>query len=296
MSGSVEVFRKHAMKIVLVLMVIFFSVMTGGQLFAASGFQALIAQNAYVFVLAAGMLVCMRTGGNIDLSVGSFVCFVGAFGGIMMVRGGISAPLAMVIMLGAGMLYGAAEGFLIAYLKIPSWFATLAGYFIFRSWGAAILDGAPVAPMPEGFVRMFNGGIPYNLIRVAAILLFCHFITEKTAIGHSRKIFFLTYLNMALLSVISAWMTMARLSAVTPTAGTNYELDAILACVVGGASVYGGSGTVFGVVIGAALISAVNLGMSLMGIDPNRQMVIKGAVLLFAVAFETVNHKDKKTA
>lgn len=383
MNKTVEILRKHTMKIVLVLIVIFFSVMTKGQMFAASSFQALIAQNAYVFVLATGMLMCMLTGGNIDLSVGSFVCFVGAIGGIMMVRGGMSVPVAMLLMVGAGVIYGIVEGFLIAYINIPPWIATLAGYLAFRGWGTALLNGGTIAPMPDGFIKMFNGsvpdlfggnglnitcivvgviscvifvllqlkgrsdkvkkgyeaesqisvivrcvlvcavillfayklaqagGIPNNLIWVAAIVLIYNFVTSKTTIGRyfytiggnveatrlsgidTKKIFFLAYLNMAVLTVISAWMTMARLSAANPTAGTNYEMDAISACVVGGVSAYGGSGTVFGMVVGATLIGVINLGMSLMSIDANWQRVVKGVVLLAAVVFEIMNNKEK---
>ena len=383
MKNTMEILRKHTMKIVLVLIVIFFSVMTKGQMFAASSFQALIAQNAYVFVLATGMLMCMLTGGNIDLSVGSFVCFIGAIGGIMMVRGGMSVPMAMLLMIGAGVIYGIVEGFLIAYINIPPWIATLAGYLAFRGWGTALLNGATIAPMPDGFIKMFNGsvpdlfggaglnitcilvgviacvlfvilqlkgrndkvkrgyesesmtsvvvrcvlvcavillfayklaqagGIPNNLIWVAVIVLIYNFITSKTTIGRyfytiggnveatrlsgidTKRIFFLAYLNMAVLTVISAWMTMARLSAANPTAGTNYEMDAISACVVGGVSAYGGSGTVFGMVIGATLIGVINLGMSLMSIDANWQKVVKGVVLLAAVVFEIMNNKEK---
>lgn len=383
MNNTLKILRKHTMKIVLVLIVIFFSVMTKGQMFAASSFQALIAQNAYVFVLATGMLMCMLTGGNIDLSVGSFVCFIGAIGGMMMVRGGMSVPLAMLLMVGAGVIYGVVEGFFIAYLNIPPWIATLAGYLAFRGWGTALIGGSSIAPMPESFTKMFNGsvpdffggeglnitcllvgviacvlfvilqlkgrndkvkkgyevesmsgvivrcvlvcavimlfafklaqvnGIPNNLVWVAVIILIYNFITGKTTIGRyfytiggnveatrlsgidTKKIFFLAYLNMAVLTVISAWMTMARLSAGTATAGNNYEMDAISACVVGGVSAYGGSGTVFGMVIGAALIGVINLGMSLMGIDANWQMVVKGVVLLAAVVFEIMNNKEK---
>lgn len=383
MNKTVEILRKHTMKIVLVLIVIFFSVMTKGQMFAASSFQALIAQNAYVFVLATGMLMCMLTGGNIDLSVGSFVCFIGAIGGIMMVRGGMSVPMAMLLMVGAGVIYGIVEGFLIAYVNIPPWIATLAGYLAFRGWGTALLNGGTIAPMPDGFIKMFNGsvpdlfggeglnitcivvgviscvlfvllqvksrsdkvkkgyeaesqvsmivrcvlicavillfafklaqagGIPNNLIWVAVIVLVYNFVTSKTTIGRyfytiggnveatrlsgidTKKIFFLAYLNMAVLTVISAWMTMARLSAANPTAGTNYEMDAISACVVGGVSAYGGSGTVFGMVIGATLIGVINLGMSLMSIDANWQKVVKGVVLLAAVVFEIMNNREK---
>ena len=104
---------------------------------------------------------------------------------------------------------------------------------------------------------------------------------------------FLAYLNMAILTVISAFTVIARFQAANSTAGTNYEMDAISACVVGGVSAYGGSGSVFGMVVGATLIGVINLGMSLMGIDANWQKVIKGVVLLAAVVFEILNHKDK---
>ena len=104
---------------------------------------------------------------------------------------------------------------------------------------------------------------------------------------------FIAYLNMAILTVISAFTVIARFQAANSTAGTNYEMDAISACVVGGVSAYGGSGSVFGMVIGATLIGVINLGMSLMGIDANWQKVIKGVVLLAAVVFEILNNKDK---
>ena len=105
---------------------------------------------------------------------------------------------------------------------------------------------------------------------------------------------FLAYMNMAVLTVISAFITMARYKSANSTAGQNYEMDAISACVVGGVSAYGGSGTVFGMIVGATLIGVINLGMSLMGIDANWQKVVKGVVLLGAVVFEILN--NKKTA
>jgi putative multiple sugar transport system permease protein len=157
----------------------------------------------------------------------------------------------------------------------------------------------------------YAGGIPTVLLWVVAIVLIYEFITSKTTIGRyfytiggnaeatrlsgidTKRIMFLAYLNMAILTVISAFTVIARFQAANSTAGTNYEMDAISACVVGGVSAYGGSGTVFGMVIGATLIGVINLGMSLMGIDANWQKVIKGVVLLAAVVFEILNNKDK---
>lgn len=375
MKNALDVIRKNTMLIILVLVVLFFTAMTGGNMLQPSNFDALIAQNAYVYILAAGMLMCMLTGGNIDLSCGSFVCFIGSVGGTMMVINGMNVGLSMALMLLIGVAYGCVLGYVIAYLNIPPWIATLAGYLALRGWGVAIMKGLTISPMPDSFVQMFNGhlpksfcliigavvcvlfvlitvkgrtdklkkgyeaeslvsmivkcvlvcavtmlfafkfqshnGIPFSLIWVAVIVLIYHFITSKTTIGRyfytiggnkeatrlsgidTNKIMFTAYLNMAILTVIAGWVTMARLTSANPTAGVNYELDAISACVVGGVSAYGGSGTVFGMVVGATLIGVINLGMSLMGIDANWQKVIKGVVLLAAVVFEILNNKDK---
>jgi putative multiple sugar transport system permease protein len=386
MKNALTVLRKNTMMFVLVLVYLFFTLMTKGQMFTALNFNALITQNAYVYILATGMLMCMLTGGNIDLSCGSFVCFIGAIGGICMVTKGMGTGVSILIMLIVGIIYGAALGFIIAYLNIPPWIATLAGYLAFRGWGTALLSAnsstGSIAPFPKNYLTIFSGkifettlgvlnvpclvvgviasilvvilnvmtrqnrikkgyevssvtataiktvisvavimlfayklayagGIPTVLLWVVAIVLIYEFITSKTTIGRyfytiggnaeatrlsgidTKKIMFLAYLNMAILTVISAFTVIARVQAANSTAGTNYEMDAISACVVGGVSAYGGSGTVFGMVIGATLIGVINLGMSLMGIDANWQKVIKGVVLLAAVVFEILNNKDK---
>lgn len=386
MKNAAQVLRKNTMMFVLVLVFLFFTIMTKGQMFTALNFNALITQNAYVYILATGMLMCMLTGGNIDLSCGSFVCFIGAIGGICMVTKGMGTGVSILIMLLVGIVYGAVLGFVIAYMNIPPWIATLAGYLAFRGWGTALLSAnsstGSIAPFPQTYLKLFSGkvfetpinqmnipclvvgvavsvlvvvinvmnrtnrikkgyevssvtsmivktvisvavimlfayklamagGIPTALIWVVVIVLIYEFITSKTTIGryfytiggnaeatrlsgiNTKKIMFLAYLNMAILTVISAFTVIARFQAANSTAGTNYEMDAISACVVGGVSAYGGSGSVFGMVVGATLIGVINLGMSLMGIDANWQKVIKGVVLLAAVVFEILNHKDK---
>ena len=386
MKNAAQVLRKNTMIFVLVLVFLFFTIMTKGQMFTALNFNALITQNAYVYILATGMLMCMLTGGNIDLSCGSFVCFIGAVGGICMVTKEMGTGVSILIMLLVGIVYGAVLGFVIAYMNIPPWIATLAGYLAFRGWGTALLSAnsstGSIAPFPQTYLKLFSGkvfetpinqmnipclvvgvavsvlvvvinimnrtsrikkgyevssvaamiaktvisvavimlfayklamagGIPTALIWVVVIVLIYEFITSKTTVGryfytiggnaeatrlsgiNTKKIMFLAYLNMAILTVISAFTVIARFQAANSTAGTNYEMDAISACVVGGVSAYGGSGSVFGMVVGATLIGVINLGMSLMGIDANWQKVIKGVVLLAAVVFEILNHKDK---
>ncbi|MDD6010150.1 MAG: sugar ABC transporter permease [Lachnospiraceae bacterium] len=382
-----ELLKKNAMMIVLVLVYIFFTIMTDGQMFQPLNFNALITQNAYVYILAVGMLMCMLTGGNIDLSCGAFVCFMGAVGGILMVTKGVNTPISILLMLVVGIIYGVILGYLIAYVNIPPWIATLAGFLAFRGWGTALLSAnsstGSIAPFPDLFLKIFSGkifstpitqfnmvcfgagiaasilvvvlnvrarankvkkgyeaesvvslivktvltvavimlfayklakagGIPTVLVWVVAIVLIYHFITSKTTLGRyfytiggnaeatrlsgvdTKKIMFFAYLNMAVLTVITSYIVIARFQAANSTAGTNYEMDAIAGCVVGGVSAYGGSGTVFGMVVGATLIGVINLGMSLMGVDANWQKVVKGVVLLGAVVFDILANKDKK--
>ena len=327
-----NVVKENTMLIVLVLVVLFFNFTTKGVMLMPSQFNALITQNAYVYVLATGMLMCMLTGGNIDLSCGSFVCLVGIIGAKVMVNMGASTPVGILVMLLVGVIYGSILGYVIAYLNIPPWIATLAGFLGLRGWGVALLNGSSnISPLPPAFCAIFSGkmndlfggpriggvqynltaiviaviaavivvfllfreratklkkgyeadsltkvivksvlisfvillfgykfslagGVPYSLVWVAVIVLLYSFIPSKTDIGRycytiggnkeatrlsgidTKRIIFIAYLNMAVLTVVSAFLTMARFQAANSTAGTNYEMDAISACVVGGVS------------------------------------------------------------
>ena len=376
------------MLIVLVLVYLFFTIRTGGAMFSPFNFNELITQNAYVFILASGMLMCMLTGGNIDLACGSLVCFLGALGAYFMAVRMIPVPAAILLMLLIGIIYGCILGYLIAYIHIPPWIATLAGYLAFRGLGIDVLSknsqtGSISVKSIDSFVNIFAGklfktkigelnmpcmvvgivaailvvlinvigrankvkkgyeadsvgamlgktvleaaviilvayklalagGIPTVLVWVAIVVLFYSFITEKTTIGrhfyvvggnreaarlsgvNTKRIMFIAYLNMAIVTVITTYVVLARVQAANSTAGTNFEMDAISACVVGGVSAYGGAGRIFGMVIGATLIGVINLGMSLLAIDANWQKVIKGVVLLGAVAFDIISKKNAK--
>ena len=111
---------------------------------------------------------------------------------------------------------------------------------------------------------------------------------------NTRRIMFLAYLNMAILTVIASFTVFARTGSAWADAGKNFEMDAISACVVGGVSASGGAGTVFGMVIGATLIGVINLGMSLIHLDMDYQRIIKGLVLLAAVVFDILSQKKQK--
>ena len=379
--------KKNSMLIILILVYLFFVILTKGGIFSPSSFTELINQNAYVYILGVGMLMCMLTGGNIDLSCGAFVCLLGAFGGVFMIVRGMSTGVSILLLLLIGVLYGVILGFLIAYVNIPPWIATLAGFLAFRGLGTSILSRNSVtgslAPFPVDFQNVFygrvfqtpkgvlnmpcfiagllaaaavflvvfltrrnrlkkgyeadsltaallksvlasaaiilvmtklakDGGIPTTLLWVAGIVLIYSFITSKTTIGrhfyvvggnmeaarlsgvNTRRIMFLAYLNMAILTAIATFTVVARSQSAYADVGKNFEMDAISACVVGGVSASGGAGTVLGMVIGATLIGIINLGMSLISLDANYQRVVKGFVLLAAVVFDILSQKKQK--
>ncbi len=380
--------QKYTMLIVLVLVVAFFTWRTGGKLLMPQNITSIISQNAYVFVLAAGMLLCILTGGNIDLSVGSVVCFAGTIGAVLMHRE-INMWLAVIVMLAIDLLIGAWQAFWIAYVHVPPFITTLSGMMVFRGLSNVVLQGKTMSVTNEKFVQLFGGGancyipdllggensnfnylclvvgiiavlmfvgfsirsyiirkkagldsdsvakltaklvaisavilfftiklsqykgIPTALIWVAAVVLIYSYITSKTTIGrhlyavggnesatqlsgiNTKKIYFFAYANMGFLAALAGILTIARLTSAQPTYGQNYEMDAIGACFIGGASAYGGVGTVPGVIIGAVLMGIINIGMSIMGVDANYQRVVKGLVLLAAVIFDVVSKRKK---
>ena len=145
------------MIIALVVVVIFFAILTGGKNLLPGNINNLISQNGYVFVLAAGMLLCILTGGNIDLSVGSVVCFTAAVGCVLM-DNDVNMWIAVLAMLAIGLLIGAFQGFWIAKLHVPAFIATLSGMYAFRGFSNVVLGGYQVSVTNETFLNLFGGG------------------------------------------------------------------------------------------------------------------------------------------
>ncbi|MBR4759079.1 MAG: sugar ABC transporter permease, partial [Lachnospiraceae bacterium] len=155
-------------------------------------------------------------------------------------------------------------------------------------------------------------GIPTSLIWIGLVLLAYAYITSNTTMGRylyavggnekatrlsgvdPRKVYLFAYINMGLMSGLAGILTIARATQAQPTFGQGYEMDAIAACFIGGASAYGGEGNIFGIVIGALLMGVINMGMSIMGIEANYQKVVKGIVVLVAIIFDVLSNKKKK--
>lgn len=371
------VLKKNTMIIALILLTVFFTWQTGGAILAPQNINNIFAQNSYVVILAVGMLLCILTGGNIDLSVGSIVCLVGAIAGKLIVTYHMNIYLAIILCLIVGLMIGAFQAFWIAFVRIPPFIVTLSGMLLWRGVALLVLAGLTISPFPDEYLGLFNNyvenpktalvvgiaasiiliimtfknrtdklkkgyetgnlaaeitkvaiiiavilgisyklsqykGLPMILILLAVIVAIYAYYTSKTvngryyyAVGGNEKaaklsgintnlVYFKAYINMALLSAVAALVCVARFNSAAPTAGTNYEMDAIASCFIGGASAYGGIGTVPGVVVGAIFMGVLNNGMSIMGIDANWQKAVKGLVLLCAVIFDVVSKRKQK--
>ncbi len=385
MDRAKEILKKNTMVIALIMVTIFFAITTNGTLLVPQNVTNLIAQNGYVVILAVGMLMCILTGGNIDLSIGSIVCLIGAIAGTLIVNKHVNNWVTIIICLLIGIVIGMIQGYWIAYLRIPAFIVTLAGMLLWRGVSLMVLGGLTVSPFPDSYLNLFNSyvpdifhgninlfsivigilacavsilarsisrvnrskkgyqsesflmeitqmviicivimalafsmsyhkGVPVILIILAVIVFAYTYYTTKTVPGrhlyamggnekaaklsgiNTNRVLFFAYVNMAFLSAVAALVCVARFNSAAPTAGTNYELDAIGACYIGGASAYGGIGSVPRVVVGAIFMGVINNGMSMMGIDSNVQKVVKGAVLLAAVTFDVLSKKKGRLA
>lgn len=375
--------RQYAMVLALFVVVILFQIFTKGTLLMPLNISNIIQQNSYVMILACGMLLCILTGGNVDLSVGSIVGFVGAISAVLVLKMNVPVLPAMLLSLLVGLAIGCWHGFWIAYVGVPAFIATLAGQLIFRGLTMVILKGTSLAPLPESYTFIAAGfvpdpfggeglktltlmaaalaaalfiasqfttrknrqkygfdvpsfslfvvritaicaviaffayklaqyrGMPVSLILVVVLVLIYSFITTRTVLGRhiyafggnakaamlsgvkTKRILFLVYANMGLLAALAGLVFTGRLNSATPKSGNGFELDAIAACFIGGASTTGGVGTIVGAIIGGLLMGVLNNGMAILGVSIDWQQAIKGIVLLVAVAFDIVSKKSK---
>lgn len=375
--------KQYSMLIALVVIIILFYILTDGLLLKPMNVSNIVFQNAYVVILAVGMLLCILTGGNIDLAVGSVVALVGACAGQFIIVWHWNVYLSIALSLIIGILVGMWQGFWIAYVHIPPFIVTLAGQLVFRGLTLLILNGLTLSPFPANYLMFSTGfiakeakiellgmrinivcllagvavaiifciaqvinnqarkkkgyetespmsmairlvvisvaliwffamlaqyqGIPSVLIILGILLVVYSFFTTKTVMGRhiyalggnekaarlsgvkTNHMMFFAYVNMGFLAAVGGLVFAARLNSASPVTGVGFELDAIGACFIGGASAYGGIGTVSGTLIGALIMGMLNNGMSIMGISSNMQQVVKGLVLLGAVAFDVIS-------
>ncbi len=266
-------------------------------------------------LIAFGMTFVILTAG-IDLSVGSILALTGAVTAQLIVSG-YSTWLSIAIGLLLGVALGAANGLIIAYGRVAPFIETLATMTIYRGATYVFTDGNPVtgAHMNDSFTFQFIGrgylfGIPFPIILMLVSFGLLQILLHKTAFGRdtyalggneraafvagvkTKKVTIVIYLISGLMAALAGTILTSRLSSAQPDAGTAYEMDAIAAVVLGGTSLMGGKGRIFGTLIGALIIGVLNNGMNLLGISSFYQQIVKGVVILIAVLMDRRSNKD----
>lgn len=304
--------------LILVVMCLLLSLAVGEKFLSTSNFTSVIRQFSFYAIMATGMLLVIITGG-IDLSVGSVFAFSSIITCLAITKWGVPVFFSILLGMLAGALFGYANGCLITVLKLPPFIATLGTMSIARGLSYGITGGYPIGSLPDSFKFMGLGTvgfgkmqIPMPIILMIVLALIFAFFLRKTIVG--RWIYAiggneeaariagvrvdrtkrLVYALCGLMASIAGIATAARLGVGQSTAGQGYEMDAIAAVIIGGASVNGGVGTVMGPVLGAAIMGVLRNGLVLMNVSAYWQQAVLGVVIVVAVSFDKLQNDRRK--
>lgn len=257
-------------------------------------------------IIAFGMAFAIIIGG-IDLSVGSVVALSGVVLSIFMVNFGLPTLFSFLIVLLMGALVGVLNGYLISTFNIPAFVVTLGTMAFFRGVSLILVNGTPIFNDNSAFLFIGNGdilSIPFPVIILLVLFGVCHYILKYTRFGrfayavggneeaarisgiNVKRVKMLIHCLCSIVATVSGVILASRLGSGQPLAGEGYELDAITAVIIGGASLNGGIGTIDGVLLGSIVLGLINNGMNLLSISPYFQWIIKGALILTVVVFK----------
>lgn len=282
---------------------------------SSKNFFNILRQLSNNMFLSCGMLLVILIGG-IDLSVGSTIAVTGCLVAGFMTNNGMTPAAAIALALLCGVLIGVINGLIISATNIPSFIVTLAMMNIGRGF-ARLYTNSKTISIDNDFFAFIGTGYLFKIVptQVIYMILICAvtgILLNRTKFGRNlyatggnrqaaefsgistRKITFLVFVFSSLMASISGIVLASRMFSGTSTAGTSAEMDAIAAVVLGGTSMSGGVGNIFGTIIGVLLIAVLSNGMNLLGIDSSWQLVVKGIVILLAVYFDYVKKLHSK--
>ena len=305
--------REIGVLVALAVVVIVFSVIDP-RYFTIDNIVDIIDQSAINGLIAIGMTYVIITGG-IDLSVGSVMAIVIVLVGKLLTEMGISPVPAVMIGCVIGYVLGLFNGLLITRLKLQPFIATLGTMSVYRGLAYIITSGWPVLNMPQEFRTMLDGEF-FSIFRVSILILLvfavvAHVLIKSTrfgnyvyAMGSNEEATRLsgvdvefnkaiTYGLCGVGAALAGMVMLARLGTGEPAAGQGYELNAIAAAAIGGTSLAGGKGTIIGTLLGAFLLSALKVGLVVVGVDAFWQYIATGGIIVVAAYFEVLQTKLK---
>jgi ribose transport system permease protein len=269
----------------------------------------ILIQSSSIAITAIGMTFVLLVAG-IDLSVGS-VMFITAVVAGKMVLSGQPLPLAIAVVLLAGVAYGAVNALLVTRLAIPAFIVTLATLYLGRGFGLWMTETRAMN-LPENLLQIGAArvlGVPVPIIVFLFVLAVAHIVLARTPFGrqiyatgndreaaqkagiNTKRIIFLVYVVSGLCAAIGGLVSVAQLGAVSPTFGAQREFAAVAAAVLGGTSLFGGLGKVFpGTVVGAILIQTVENGLVIVNADPYLYPLVMSSIIFLAVLTDSLRH------
>ena len=304
------IMSKYGIVFVLLGMIIVMSILSDAFL-TTQNILNIVRQISFIGIVAMGVTIVIITTG-IDLSSGSVIALTSVIVASF-AHPGDSVIIALMIGMGVGAVCGTINGVITAKGKIPPFIATLGMMTAARGLALLVSDGRPVPDLSESFMFLGKGeilGIPVPILIFLLIGVISHILLSKTRFGkytyaiggnvQAAKIcginvdrtLILIYMYAGLLSAIAGILLTARISVGQPSMGVSFELDAIAAAVIGGTSLAGGVGTIFGTIIGALIIGVLNNSLDLLGVSSYWQQILKGGIIVAAVLIDS--RKNKK--
>jgi len=266
----------------------------------------ILRQGSLLYILGIGMTIVILTGG-IDLSNGGVLALSSCIAAIAMEQG-VPIIIAVIISLAIGMACGAANGIMVAYANFPPFIATFAMSYLSRGLAYIFLHGRIIHGFEESFRYIAIEsifGIPMPVVLSILLLFIFYLMLEHTPFGmniyaigsniescrlagiKTKKTIVMVYLLSGLLSAFAGLVYTARLNTAEPVIGASFPLDAIAAVVIGGTSLAGGEGSLFGTVIGVLILTIIINGMNMMGISSLWQQFVTGSIILIMITIQT---------
>lgn len=298
--------RDYIVYLAFIGVIIYFSVTLHDQGFVSTdNLLNIIRQTAMISLMGLAMTFVISTG-EIDLSVGS-IAALSSLTAALTIQAGFGMIGGVAVGLGTGLLVGLVNGLLVTKLAIPSFLVTLGTMGTVAGLAMWITDTAPVPIVDATFNFVFGSGdigpIPILLVWTVLATIIAHFLLRKTSFGRqtlatggnesaarfsgvkTQRIKLLVFLGSGFMAGFAGLLYAGRMHAGRFTFGEGDELSVIAAVILGGTSLFGGVGTVIGTVIGSLMIGTINNGLIIMGLDVSQQMMIKGLIIILAVAF-----------